>query len=119
LSPGAGAAVHTESATPEACDSEAKQKAGSKMNRHQREEIAQTLLSDVAADPELKPGDLPWRLSEEQWMVFKMDPERFRKQAPQLVAELACSECGNIYAREELMFESEHVHYCRSCLQIL
>ncbi len=89
------------------------------MKRQQKEKIAQGLLADVAADPELKPGELPWRTTEAQWSVFKTDPQRFRKPAPQLLAELACSECGNRYPREELLFESEHVHYCRSCLQIL
>jgi hypothetical protein len=89
------------------------------MKRQQKEEIAQSLLADVAADPELKAGDLPWRLREEQWEIFKLDPERFRKPAPQLLAELACSECGNRYARGELIFESEFVAYCASCLEIL
>lgn len=89
------------------------------MNRREQERIAQQLLADVAADPELKPGELPWRLREEQWAVFKMDPERFRKPVAQLMAELACSECGNRYPRAELMFESELVHYCKSCLEIL
>jgi hypothetical protein len=89
------------------------------MNRREQERVAQQLLADVAADPELKPGELPWRMTEAQWSVFKTNPERFRKPVPQLLAELACSECGNRYPREQLMFESEFIAYCASCLEIL
>ncbi len=90
------------------------------MKRGEREEIiAQSLFADIAADASLEPGSLPWRMSREQWEIFKMDPQRFRKPAPQLLAELPCSECGNRYPRAELLFESEQVHYCKSCLQIL
>jgi hypothetical protein len=82
----------------------------------QREAIAQTLLDAVANDTELKGGDLPWRMTEAQWTVFKLNPERFRKPMPLNVLE--CSECGNRFPREELLFESEHVRYCKSCLSI-
>ena len=89
------------------------------MKPKQREELAQSLLADVAADEALEPGSLPWRMRAEQWQVFKLDPERFRKPGSPLLAELPCSECGNRYLREDLIFESEQVHYCKSCLEIL
>ena len=80
-----------------------------------RERIVQKLLAAVAADSELKPGDLPWRMREEEWEVFKLNPERFRKPA----AERLCGECGNSYPRDELLFESKGAGYCKSCLEIL
>jgi hypothetical protein len=86
------------------------------MTREQREQIAQELLVTVADDPELQPGELPYRMTEAQWIVFKTDPRRFRKPMP---PTLPCSECGNRYPREELIFESEQVQYCKSCLEIL
>lgn len=87
------------------------------MTREQSEQIAQSLLADVAEDESLEPGALPWRMTEAQWVVFKRDPQRYRKPMPP--ATLQCSECGNSWPREELIFESERVHYCRSCLEIL
>ena len=86
------------------------------MTRAERERMAQELLNAIAEDPEILPGQLPWKMSEPQWQIFKLDPERFRKPMP--LGVLACSECGNLFNREELLFESEHVKYCRSCLSI-
>lgn len=40
----------------------------------------QSLIDRVERDPALKVGQLPWKMSKDEWKIFKVFPELFRKQ---------------------------------------
>lgn len=51
------------------------------------QEIARELIRKIEADPSIRVGSLPWRMSESEWAVFKRDPEKFRKERQTTEAE--------------------------------
>ena len=46
-----------------------------------RRRTVDRLIARVQADPEIKPGELPYLMTEDEWQVFKIQPDAFRKQA--------------------------------------